>query len=94
MGHLVTKKIEAWAGSQSLAALSRIVTLLLVPLLLAAGPRLLTVSEQVTILTHARTENERRLASVEADQRRADGGVALPRIELAALVAEQRGMRR
>lgn len=89
MGDPMQRKIEQWAGNQVLTVGHRVMTVLLLPVLLAAGAMLLRHESAIGLLEQRGTDTERRLVVIELQQRDHQAQNSGVRADLAALAAQQ-----
>lgn len=94
MGEQMQRKIDQWAGNQALTVLHRLLTLLLVPVLLAAAGMLLGHDSRLGLVEQRASEAERRVVVIELQLREAAIQASGVRADLAAQFAELQALRR
>lgn len=88
MTDAVKRQIEAWAGNQALTLLSRIMSVLLVPLIFIVGQTLISLNHRVAYLESSRAEMERRQVEYDQAQRRMEAASIIAGRELSTLTAQ------
>lgn len=94
MNDAVKRQIEAWAGNQALTLLSRIMSMVLVPLIFIVGQTLVSMNARISYLESSRVEMDRRLFEAGQAQRRMEAASVIAGRELSTLTAQLAGIGR